>query len=471
MTAGQDSYRNVTKYTGQNYVFAPSYLRPRDPTTADIKPKEQQGYYNVTSLWNNTTNGNIWALASITNNLANWVMLGAAGAVGVTRIGVDAATPPGTNPVLPNTGLITVTGGQVASGTAANVIRTDSLAANTFTIEVQQSTSSPVSDPTVNGVSHYSSRDFTVDGSGFVELLAPQQASGFYSDGRDGSVIFDGLGAVLGIAPIANTYTLVRDIYLLSGIVDLGVSIITNDYRIFAQNTLTNNGTIQWNGNNGLADGTPGSGLQNTIGTINTQTGGSAPSTGGGTGQTGVGGDGDDNNTSPPFNLGGDGGAGGAGGSAGGAGGVGVQPGVDSTLPNALPQALKPNTISSNGSSNGFYDVCGGTGGGGGGGNGVIKGGGGGGGGGVLVVAAFKLIGTGNIQALGGNGGSPGAGTSNGGGGGGGGGFIVVVSSSVIAGAVPNQTISVAGGIGGTGFGTGTNGSNGNAGQTVILYA
>ena len=52
---------------------------------------------------------------------------------GDTNIQVDTFTAPGTNPVVPLASVITVTGGQVAAGTTANVIRTASLAANTFT--------------------------------------------------------------------------------------------------------------------------------------------------------------------------------------------------------------------------------------------------------------------------------------------------------------------------------------------------
>ncbi len=85
---------------------------------------------------------------------------------------VDAHTAPGTNPVVPNgSGLITVTGGQVAAGTTANVIRTDSLAANTYTVEIQRSQA--VASTTIgdNGVSHFNSAQFTVDGNGFVSII------------------------------------------------------------------------------------------------------------------------------------------------------------------------------------------------------------------------------------------------------------------------------------------------------------
>ena len=90
---------------------------------------------------------------------------------------VDASTPPGTNPVLPNgSGNITVTGGQVAAGTTTNVIRTDSLAANTYTIQIQRSQAVASSTVGDNGVSHFSSAAFAVDSNGFVTLLGGGQA-------------------------------------------------------------------------------------------------------------------------------------------------------------------------------------------------------------------------------------------------------------------------------------------------------
>ena len=91
----------------------------------------------------------------------------------VEAINVDAATAPGTDPVLPNgSGVITVTGGQVAAGTTANVIRTHSVAANSYTIEIQRSSVQAVSTVGANGVSHFDSASFSVDANGFVTLLS-----------------------------------------------------------------------------------------------------------------------------------------------------------------------------------------------------------------------------------------------------------------------------------------------------------
>jgi len=85
---------------------------------------------------------------------------------------VDAFTAPGTNPVVPNgSGMVIVTGGQVAAGTTTNVIRTDSLAANTYTIQIQRSQAVASSTIGDNGVSHFNSTYFTVDANGFVSIV------------------------------------------------------------------------------------------------------------------------------------------------------------------------------------------------------------------------------------------------------------------------------------------------------------
>lgn len=87
----------------------------------------------------------------------------------ILRFQVDAFTSPGTNPVVADgTGKITITGGQVAAGTTTNVVRTDSLAANTYTVEVQRSQAIASSTIGTNGVSHFNSANFTVDANGFV---------------------------------------------------------------------------------------------------------------------------------------------------------------------------------------------------------------------------------------------------------------------------------------------------------------
>lgn len=108
--------------------------------------------------------------AEFTVDANGWVSI--AGGAAIAKVAVDAHTAPGTNPVVPDgTGQITVTGGQVAAGTTANVIQTNSLAANTYTIQIQRSQAVAVSTAGDNGVSHFNSADFTVDGNGFVSTI------------------------------------------------------------------------------------------------------------------------------------------------------------------------------------------------------------------------------------------------------------------------------------------------------------
>jgi len=211
---------------------------PRSPTSSDIQ--SNLGQYPIGQLWVDTQNSSSWQLVgySVTNGVvsATWSLVGGsssdvntlsgdtgvavptagniqiAGGAGVTtaasgsvvtvsligghdaveQINVDASTPPGTNPVIPDSlGRITVTGDQVAAGTTTNVIRTDSLAANVYTIEIQRSQAVASSTIGDNGVSHFNSSHFTVDGNGFVSLSGGGQA-------------IDSIGVDSAIAPGTN---------------------------------------------------------------------------------------------------------------------------------------------------------------------------------------------------------------------------------------------------------------------------
>lgn len=94
----------------------------------------------------------------------------AGGSSAIDSIAVDTTTGAGTNPVLPTAaGLVTMTGGQYATGTfGTRVITINSPAANTLAVEVQISTTSASSLITNNGVSHFNSAQFTIDANGFV---------------------------------------------------------------------------------------------------------------------------------------------------------------------------------------------------------------------------------------------------------------------------------------------------------------
>lgn len=222
-------FENPLKYTGDNIASIPGVNFPRAPTVSDnhyplftiwrnsnsnavlpdnegdcwLLVKYQAVPPNLNAIWqkistgsipggtvlslSDTANtkvfpdftGNIQLLAgagiTVTSNpgLNLLTIALAGGGIAIDQIGVDAFTAPGTNPVLPTgAGQINVTGAQVATGTiGANVVRTNSLAANTYTIEVQRSTAVAATDSTKNGVSHFSSTQFGVDGNGFVTLV------------------------------------------------------------------------------------------------------------------------------------------------------------------------------------------------------------------------------------------------------------------------------------------------------------
>lgn len=110
--------------------------------------------------------------AQFTVDANGFVSLAGGGGTFVSSIGVDAFTPPGTNPVVASgSGQITVTGAQVSAGSiGVPVIRTNSLAANTYTIEIQRSSASATTNSALNGVAHFDSANFSVDANGFVTI-------------------------------------------------------------------------------------------------------------------------------------------------------------------------------------------------------------------------------------------------------------------------------------------------------------
>lgn len=91
--------------------------------------------------------------------------------ISASAFDVDAFTGPGTDPVLPNaSGVVAVSGAQTVAG--VNPVRTNSLAANSYQIQVQRSSAQAVSTLTANGICHFDSADFTVDANGFVSSIA-----------------------------------------------------------------------------------------------------------------------------------------------------------------------------------------------------------------------------------------------------------------------------------------------------------
>ncbi len=139
------------------------------------------------------------------------------GGIAIDQINVDAATAPGTDPVVPTAaGEITLTGAQVASsGVGANVIRTNSLAANSATIEVQQSGSAAAENTALNGVAHFNSDQFSVS-NGFVSLagqglavdsFAVDTGTSPVTPNASGQVTFSGATVAAGTSPVRTNGT------------------------------------------------------------------------------------------------------------------------------------------------------------------------------------------------------------------------------------------------------------------------
>lgn len=223
-----DSPGAPTKYLGQNYRFAPVFIRQRDPangtdgtpfTSPDIRPKENQGYYPVGSFWVNKVQNRLWVCTSFgidSNNqtCAHWELNETSGLTGVFQFSLPDAstiTPTGTPPtvtfqngagisitqginlhtieitatgagtetitgddavaVSPTLGTIQLLGKVVANATNAKAVFTEhSGAGNQENIDIQVSAAIASTDVTKVGLAAFSNAQFAVDANGFVAL-------------------------------------------------------------------------------------------------------------------------------------------------------------------------------------------------------------------------------------------------------------------------------------------------------------
>lgn len=296
-----------------------------------------------------------------------------------------------------------------------------------------------------------------------------------YGGGYMGSAHLDGVAnplSAFGMTLNGGIYACNNDLLLTGLTIDSGVTLIMAADRLFVRGVLTNNGIISSDGSTKNAVGSTAGAigafqsdpLYGASGSGYGGTGG-APGSGGGAGAAGA--------QFTSF-FAGRGGAGGAG--TGGAGGLAGNNGASGETSMFAP----PWFWSGQWMRGGAVPIQAALGSGGGGGAGASATNSGGGGGAAslpLLISAYQVLGTGQMQAIGGAG-AAGGGAGAGGGGGGGGGLIIVVSSSVVLGAagssfeqsnntLPGQTFSVAGGAGGASGGAG--GSAGNAGGTGLV--
>jgi hypothetical protein len=326
--------------------------------------------------------------------------------------------------------------------------------------------------------------NFLNGAGGWTDPVAPISFGfGWFADGSDGNLVFDGTGTVtlLGgatIVPSAGVYVLPRNIHAADLTINAGVTVYANSYIIYVNGTGTINGVLEQNGIDSNSQTAGGAASDNYLPNAGL---------GGGNGATNGGG----NTSGGNFNAGigctlgslpaVDGAAINGGTCQGGTGG-----GVD-----ASHQGGGTGTVALTSTQQGdihdpwigFFrggtvvSAIGlpttrwltGTGGGGGGCNGSTFqciAGGGGGSGGLLVAFIHTIAGTGAIRAKGGHGGDGGQqGTLGpaGGGGGGAGGFVFLW---YVNGTPP--TVDISGGAGGLGAHGGFNGGTGGNGLKFI---
>jgi hypothetical protein len=271
-------------------------------------------------------------------------------------------------------------------------------------------------------------------------------------DGSDGALVFDGVTKVIELTPSANEYTLTRDVFATTIVVNKGVTIKTAGFRIRASVSVSGEGTIADNGKAG-AEAVAGAALSEA-GTL------ARTSTAGGAGEVTTAKAG----SNATKTLGGAGGKGGEGKSGNTGGAAGTATALEAKLGSVHEIGLGLFGYLS--SAAGIQKPVGGAGGGGGTGDGTRKGGGGGSGGGIVFISTPKIYGTLKIEAVGGAGGIGETGGEAGGGGGGGGGAIILACAESVNTSV---TTNVAGGAAGKGTGATKEAAAGEAGTVFTL--
>lgn len=108
------------------------------------------------------------------------------GGAPTTAFNVQAFVGPGTNPVVPTAGAITVNGTLVAAQSIP--VRSISLAASTLNIELQIASASVLDDVTQNGLCHFDSSQFSVSATGFVQSLTSGGIT--WQDFAPGALVF-----------------------------------------------------------------------------------------------------------------------------------------------------------------------------------------------------------------------------------------------------------------------------------------
>jgi len=160
----------------EKYFYVPSVKRTFDPrgasvlTSTDVRDPRTNKYYDIDTIWHNTTDQRYYILEAIVSNLGRWVLFTGGGGGVITELRADdgnIAEPDGL-------GRIDVDGNLVANATHALPLFTRADIANTLDIDLQLATTvTPTPADNLNcGVSCYNEDDFTIDAtSGMVSLV------------------------------------------------------------------------------------------------------------------------------------------------------------------------------------------------------------------------------------------------------------------------------------------------------------
>lgn len=157
----------------EKYFYVPVVRRTFDPrgasvlTSTDVRDPRTNKYYDLGTLWHNTTDQRYYILEAIVGNLGRWVLITGGGGGVITELRADdgnIASPDGL-------GRIDVNGNVVANATHAQPLFTRANIANTLDLDLQYSSAEASSTPAASGISHFDSAAFTVDAVGFVELI------------------------------------------------------------------------------------------------------------------------------------------------------------------------------------------------------------------------------------------------------------------------------------------------------------
>lgn len=172
------SPNNPLKYLGPNVSLNVTVSRNRAPTGADYRQPETGKLYPFLTWWLvgkdpvNGVQGDLWYLSKIASNVAYWLQFNGGGGGGSPLLlTVDVVSGAGVNPVIQGPGGAM----QYTGKTSVNIgvpVFTRSTAMFKYDLVVQQATSSNASDPTLNGICHFSNVDFGVDNNGYVTALA-----------------------------------------------------------------------------------------------------------------------------------------------------------------------------------------------------------------------------------------------------------------------------------------------------------